>query len=110
MIDVTATMLPSTVMNDRSLAPQIASSAIPADSRSLFMRGHEGLERRDRQDGPNRHDLILDLPAFPACPAQQESLPFCRVHFYRVAVGHTAHRVVGAGDDLIAGLQAGGHF
>ena len=37
MIDVTATMLPSTVMNDRSLAPQIAASAIFADSRNLFM-------------------------------------------------------------------------
>ena len=37
MIDVTATMLPSTVMNDRSLAAQIASSAISADSRNLFI-------------------------------------------------------------------------
>src|SRR5262245_28580354 len=36
MIDVTATMLPSTVINDRSLADQIASSAMPADSRNLF--------------------------------------------------------------------------
>src|SRR3954466_8596031 len=35
MIDVTATMLPSTVMNDRSLADQIASSAISADSAKL---------------------------------------------------------------------------
>ena len=34
MIDVTATMLPSTVMNDRSLAAQMASSAMPADSRT----------------------------------------------------------------------------
>ena len=32
MIDVTATMLPSTVMKDRSLAAQIASSAMSADS------------------------------------------------------------------------------
>src|ERR1700687_1313879 len=38
MIEVTATMLPSTVMNDRSLAAQIALSAIAADSRKLFMR------------------------------------------------------------------------
>ena len=37
MIDVTATMLPSTVMNDRSLAAQIAASAMPAASRSLFI-------------------------------------------------------------------------
>jgi len=32
MIDVTATILPRTVMNDRSLEPQIAASAIFADS------------------------------------------------------------------------------
>src|SRR5689334_2394197 len=37
MIDVTATMLPSTVMNDRSFAVQIASSAIRADSQNLFI-------------------------------------------------------------------------
>src|ERR1051325_2321907 len=37
MIDVTATMLPSTVMNDRSLADQIASSAISADSAKFVM-------------------------------------------------------------------------
>src|SRR5437667_12481671 len=37
MIDVTATMLPSTVMNDRSFAAQIAASAIFADSRNLFI-------------------------------------------------------------------------
>jgi hypothetical protein len=33
MIDVTATMLPSTVMNDRSLADQMALRAIATDSR-----------------------------------------------------------------------------
>src|SRR5215510_16295415 len=42
MIDVTATMLPSTVMNDRSLADQIASRAIAADSKILFIRGQVG--------------------------------------------------------------------
>src|SRR5438132_9409105 len=46
MIDVTATMLPSTVMNDRSLADQIASSAMTADSKYLFIhedgRGKRG--------------------------------------------------------------------
>src|SRR5437660_11429930 len=49
MIDVTATMLPSTVMNDRSLADQIASSAMIADSKYLFMvlRGQEGQEGQD---------------------------------------------------------------
>ena len=36
MIDVTATMLPSTVMNERSLDDQMASSAISAESRNLF--------------------------------------------------------------------------
>src|SRR5882757_3376129 len=44
MIEVTATMLPRTVMNDRSLADQIASSAIIADSKILFIGGQEGLE------------------------------------------------------------------
>ena len=37
MMDVTATMLPSTVMNDRSLADQMAASAIFADSRMVFI-------------------------------------------------------------------------
>ena len=37
-IDVTATMLPSTVMNDRSLLAQMACSAIAMDSRIWFMR------------------------------------------------------------------------
>src|SRR5437773_12168765 len=37
MIDVTATMLPSTVMSDRSLDDQMASSAMRADSKNLFM-------------------------------------------------------------------------
>ena len=36
MIDMTATMLPSTVMSDRSLAAQMALSAMPAASRYLF--------------------------------------------------------------------------
>ena len=34
MIDVTATMFPSTVRNDRSLFDQIAPSAMPAASRN----------------------------------------------------------------------------
>src|SRR5947208_16222817 len=37
MIEVPATMLPSTVMNDRSLADQIASSPITTDSKNLLM-------------------------------------------------------------------------
>src|SRR6266850_1076546 len=42
IIEVTATMLPSTVINDRSFADQMASSAISADSRNLFMFGQDG--------------------------------------------------------------------
>src|SRR6516162_2179568 len=37
MMEVAATMLPSTVMKDRSLADQIASSAMAADSRNWFI-------------------------------------------------------------------------
>src|SRR5688500_12330179 len=37
MIDVTATMFPSTVRNDRSLFDQIASRAMPAASRNWCM-------------------------------------------------------------------------
>src|SRR5688572_27114945 len=36
IIDMTATMLPSTVMSDRSLAAQMALRAMPAASRYLF--------------------------------------------------------------------------
>src|SRR4051794_25049891 len=50
MIDVTATMLPSTVMNDRSLADQIASSAISADSAKLRI-GRAGQASRAGQAG-----------------------------------------------------------
>src|SRR5581483_8026321 len=46
MIDVTATMLPRTVMNDRSFADQIASNAIRADSQSLFIRLRGPRDRR----------------------------------------------------------------
>src|SRR3954453_21864698 len=56
MIDVTATMLPSTVMNDRSLADQIASRAIRADSAKLRIGlvglvGRVGRIRRDISHG-----------------------------------------------------------
>src|SRR5262245_29089674 len=100
MIEVTATMFPSTVINDRSLDPQIASSAIPADSRSLFILARERLERLEGQERQTARSREY-LPAHLALPAQQESLGFGRVHFYRVAVGHAAHRVIRAGDDLI---------
>ena len=44
MIDITATMLPSTVMSDRSLAPQMALRAMPAASRYLFTMSSEVAE------------------------------------------------------------------
>src|SRR4051794_32360618 len=48
MIDVTATMLPRTVMNDRSFAAQMAWRAMPADSKRVFMT--RGLPRGRRLD------------------------------------------------------------
>ena len=36
MMDVTATMLPSTVISDPGFDVQMASGAMPADSRSLY--------------------------------------------------------------------------
>ena len=38
MIDVTATMLPSTIMNERILFAQMDESAMPMASRIWFMR------------------------------------------------------------------------
>src|SRR5690349_8014114 len=80
MIDVTATMLPSTVMKDRSLAAQIASSAMSADSAKLRMG-------------------LAGLPGLLRI-----------VHLHRIAVGHAAHGVVGPRDDLIGRLQARQHL
>src|SRR2546423_10324817 len=53
MIDVTATMLPSTVINDRSFDDQMASSAMSAESRNLFMVGSS----RSRTSGRSREFL-----------------------------------------------------
>src|SRR4051812_17805659 len=69
MIEVTATMLPSTVMNERSLADQIALSAIAADSRYFCMTGPVGW--LDRLIGSFRsadlaHPGPPDLPGLPA--------------------------------------------
>src|SRR5581483_2095059 len=83
MIDVTATMLPRTVMNDRSFADQIASNAIRADSQSLFIRLR----------GPRDRRLLL-----------------LGVDLHGVAVRHAADGVVRSGDHLIAGLQPGEHL
>src|SRR4029077_8564692 len=80
MIDVTATMLPSTVIKDRSLADQIASRAISADSKILFIRGQEGL-------------LLLSV-----------------VHLDQVAIAHSAHGIVRSGDHLVARLDAREHL
>ncbi len=41
-MDVTATMFPSTVMNERSLFAQMAPSAMKTDSRIWFMRFRRG--------------------------------------------------------------------
>ena len=84
MIEVTATMLPSTVMNDRSLADQIASSAITTDSKNLLMVG--------RASGG------AVLAAQPALLGV--------IHLHRIAIGHRAHRVVRPGDDLVADREA----
>src|SRR6185295_18890695 len=82
MIEVTATMLPSTVMNDRSLADQMASSAISDASKSLFISGSGGA-----------------LPALLHI-----------IHLHQIAVGHAPHRVVRAGDHLVAALEAAQHL
>src|SRR5262249_4166484 len=80
MIDVTATMLPSTVMNDRSLEDQIASSAMSADSMNLFMA-----------PGPA---LLLGLV----------------IHLHEIAVCHPADGIVRSGDHFVTALQATKHF
>ncbi len=84
MIDVTATMLPSTVISERSFAAQMALSAMPAASRYLFtasrLRAYSGWRLRRR------------------------------LHSYRIAIGHSAHVVVRAGDDLVSGLDSREHL
>ena len=89
MIDVTATMLPSTVISDRSFEPQMAWSAIDADSRILL-----------------RFSTVDGLPQ--PCQARPPYLPLAVVFstLTVVAVGHAADRVVRPGDDLVAGLEA----
>src|SRR5438093_877054 len=79
-------MFPRTVMNDRSLAAQIAASAILADSRNLFI------------------GRVVPWPR--ALPARV--LPVVDLH--EIAVGHAAHGVIGPGDHLIALLEARSNF
>src|SRR6267154_4217882 len=86
MIDVTATMLPRTVMNERSFADQMASSAIFAESRNLFNPPYLS------SMALGTHCLLLGF------------------HLHLIAVGHAAHGVVRAGDDLVAFLQPGQHL
>src|SRR5262245_26164919 len=83
MIDVTATMLPSTVMNDGSWDAQIAESATLSDSNSLFIR----CARRT------------------VCLAVRAGVLPAVVHLDRVAVGDVANRVVRSGDHLVAPFQ-----
>src|SRR6188768_2797927 len=82
MIDVTATMLPSTVMNDRSLPAQMAASARRMASMNFCMR------RPCRASGPVLRFLGL------------HGVPFLQV----------SHRIEGAGDHLVARLESVQHL
>src|SRR5690242_5252658 len=98
MIDVTATMLPSTVMNDRSLALQIAASATAADSKirctSCRSRRLPAAAETERESAAAEHALrVARLPDLDA-----------------VAVGEAADRVVRSGDHLIAVAQPAEHL
>src|SRR4051794_12974735 len=92
MMDVTATMLPSTVMNDRSLADQMAASAIFADSRMVFITR------------PGRGGWLPRLGPRPV-----PLVPLV-VDLHGIAVRDVADRVVRPGDDLVARVHPGEHF
>src|SRR5690242_15332784 len=84
MIEVTATMLPSTVMNDRSLPAQMAESARRTASMNFCMT---------------------------ACCRRRASGPVLRLlGLHRVALLQVSHRIERAGDHLVAGLQAAEHL
>src|SRR5689334_2808618 len=109
MIEVTATMLPSTVISDRSFALQIASSAMAADSRNLF------IPRAGRAGGAGtagrlQGDPEPNPPAPPALPARPALPPLGVVDLDHVPIRHSADGVVGADDDLVAVLQAAEHL
>src|SRR5687768_7896688 len=89
MIDVTATILPSTVMSDRSFDDQMALSAIPAASRYLFNRGQTPCQKLSWGLTPVRRRWL---------------------NFDRVAVVHVPNVVVRARYHLISGFEAGQHF
>src|SRR5688500_19182322 len=82
MIEVTATMLPSTVMNERSLPAQMAESASRMASMNFCMRASRP-----------RSGAVFRLLGFD-----------------EVAVLQVSHRIEGAGDDLVARLEAGQHL
>src|SRR6187455_2147554 len=84
-IEVTATMLPSTVMNDRSLFAQMALSAIRTDSRICDMPLARALAALLGCGGRRRDDGLAGL-------LQADDLP----------VGQLAHRRERPGDHLIA--------
>src|SRR6266545_6227844 len=68
MIEVTATMLPSTVMSDRSFDDQMASSAIIADSKNLFIEGQVGRVGQVR---------LVGFPTRPTRPTRPISVSCC---------------------------------
>src|SRR4030095_4540401 len=91
MMDVTATILPSTVISDRSLAAQMALSAMPAASTYLFTTWTPASALPERElPGRVRAGLWADL--------------------HLVAVGHASDRVERTCDHLVADLHTRQHF
>src|SRR5437588_10651054 len=93
MMEVTATMFPSTVRNDRSLYSQMAWRAMPAASRNCSIIG--------RRIGGTRP---VRLFCSDRCRARR------RVDLHRSAVLQLAHRAEWTDDDLVARFEAGQHF
>src|SRR5262245_46615446 len=87
MMDVTATMLPMTVRNERSLFDQIAWSAIPTASRNICMAtvaSALGARRRSRRWGGGG--------------------------FHLVSIAETTYRGERAGDDFLTIFEAREHL
>ena len=118
MIDVTATMLPSTVISDRSLEAQIACERDAGRLENLF------IDHRARWTGFGGSCRDAACPLERARPRLDSTSP-CRASgrgrwrsirvvalsdFDRVAVRHAADRVVRAGHDLVARLEALEHL
>src|SRR5262245_7615641 len=83
MIDVTATMLPSTVMNDRSFAVQMASSAMLAASRNLFITKLQALAFDSW--------LLQLLSQKPRVKSQKPKASSGHFQLDEIAVDHPAH-------------------